>query len=296
MASFFNRFKKNGEAVAQAAPPAVQLDLSGPVLTDSLKTLLMACEEDGGVERYVEAVKFKISLFQDAFKDGGESLTPENFIKLCMFMPTVRRRIGDYVEPENWPLLHEAIKSLFKGGDVDARIRAFEKRFPQDKKHRWVHDLATEILHNTDPELYPLMHRWVWDRKTNSGVIREIWYGDVDNMVIEVDNDYETFLKLREELSQWLTENGVFADIPIYVDLLCAHVYGGYIASQGGLYLKADFSSKEPPIHFTRRLLGLDGVPAKSRLAITSSVVDGEGRRVKSILRLGQAASPQDAH
>ncbi len=291
MSSFFHRFKKNGEAVAEAVPPAIQLDLSGPALTDALQTLLMACEDDGGIERYVEAVKFKISLFQEAFSDGGQSLTAENFVKLCMFMPTVRRRIGDYVEEDKWPDLQAALQSLFTSGSVDARINAFIGRFPQDKKHRWVHDLATEILHNTDPELHPLMHKWVWDRKANSGVIREIWYGDVDSEVIDVDNDYETFLKLREELSGWLTENGVFADILIYVDLLCAHIYGGYIAAQGGLYLKADFSSKEPPIHFTRRLLGLDGVPAKTSLQIPPSLVDGKSKRVQSILRLGQSAN-----
>jgi len=122
MGSFFTRFKRDGQAVAAPAPPEVRLELSGPVLSDTLTNLLNACEEDGGIERYVEAVKFKISLFQDAFKDGGNGLSAENFLKLCMFMPTVRRRIGDYVEPDTYPDLLAAMKTLFGSGDINARI------------------------------------------------------------------------------------------------------------------------------------------------------------------------------
>ncbi len=286
MSSFFSRFRKSGEAVAQSVPRQISLELSGPVLADSLAELLSACEDDGGVERYVEALKFKISLFQDAFKNAGSDLSAENFVKLCMFMPTVRRRIGAYVEPDKYDELKSAFAVLFTQSDVNAKIEAFQNRFPRDKKHRWTRDLATEILHNTDAEIYPLMHRWVWDKKCNSGVIREIWHGDVDGVTLDVDDDYETFLKLREELAGWLSENGVYADVLSYVDLLCAHIYGGYIAAQGGLYLKADFSSKEPPIHFTRRLLGLDGVAAKTNLKISPAIIDGHGKKVKSILRL----------
>jgi len=287
MASFFSRFKTkdtgHGGATAAAVPPAVALELDGPTLASTLQNLIEACEDDGGIERYVEALKFKISLFQDAFKNAGEGLTPESFAKLCMFMPTVRRRIGDNLEGDKFAVLISAVKTLFGEGDIDARIRAFQKKFPKDKKHRWVKDLATEVLHNTDPELHPLMHRWVWDRKTNSGVIREMWYGDVDAETLHVDDTYEVFLKLREELSGYLTENGIYSDVLYYVDLLCAQSYANYIAAQGGLYLKADFSSKEEPIVFTRRLLGLDGVAAKTNLDIAPSIIDGRANKKNSI-------------
>ncbi|MGD8356842.1 MAG: hypothetical protein PVG42_02190, partial [Lysobacterales bacterium] len=131
--------------------------------------------------------------------------------------------------------------------------------------HRWVRDLAAEILHNVDPERYPLMCRWVWDQKANTGVIREIWFDDnIDNITLDVPDGYDTCLVLREELSQFLTDNGVFRDVPWYVDLLCAKVYADYIAAQGGVYLRADFSAPGDPMEHTRRLLGLDGVRAGS--------------------------------
>jgi hypothetical protein len=61
---------------------------------------------------------------------------------------------------------------------IENRINRFCDRFPNDKKHRWVKDLAAELLHHADPERVPLMNRWVWDAKSNTGVIREIWYGE----------------------------------------------------------------------------------------------------------------------
>ena len=83
-----------------------------------------------------------------------------------------------------------------------------------------------------------------------------------DNISINVGDDYETHLVLREEFSQFLTENGVFRDILWYVDLLYAQIYSGYICAQGGVYLRADFSAPHDPLEQTRRMLGLDGVQA----------------------------------
>ena len=109
------------------------------------------------------------------------------------------------------------------------------------------------------------MNRWVWDAGTNTGVIREIWHGqDVDHMRIDVPDGYDTYLVLREELSQYLAKQGFFRDVTWYVDLLVAQVYGEYISEQGGSYLRTDFAAEEDPVLHTRRLLGLDGVQAGS--------------------------------
>ncbi len=101
---------------------------------------------------------------------------------------------------------------------------------------------------------------------------------------------YETYLVLREELSQFLTDNGVFQDTLWYVDLLTAQVYAGYICAQGGVYLRADFSSPHDPLEHTRRMLGLDGVRADSGRTRLKSI-DGESHVIDdSELDLG--ASP----
>jgi hypothetical protein len=247
-----------------------RLDLSGPLLTRAFDTVVQGSEEQGGIEYWTDALKLKSRMFQQALGQGHPGDLPlEAFKGLCAFMASVRRRIGPYLERPLWDELVEAIVELLDGAKdtstTDQRMAAFCARFPQDNKHRWVRDLAAEILHNLDPEGYPLMLRWVWDRKANTGVIREIWFDEeVDNITIKVEDGYATYLMLREELSQFLSENGVFRDLVWYVDLLNAKIYADYIAAQGGVYLRADFSAPGDPMEHTRRLLGLDGVKAGS--------------------------------
>jgi len=254
------------------------LDLSGPQLTAALQTLIDGSEAHGGVERYVEAVKLKTTMFQEALQDNDPAqLDLETFKGLCTFMASVRRRVSAYLDEAAFCNMRDAIVELLTNArdttTTDARISAFCDRFPQDKRHRWVRDLAGEILHNTNPERYPLMSRWVWDAGSNSGVIREIWHADdVDHMTIPVADGYATFIMLREELSQFLTGNGLFDDILFYVDLLCAQVYAGYICEQGSTYLRADFATAEDPLAHTRRLLGLDGVkPGSGRTRLKTA-------------------------
>ena len=254
------------------------LELSGPRLTTALQTLIDGSEPHGGVERYVDAVRLKTTLFQEALRDADPAqLELETFKGLCTFMASVRRRVGAYLEESTFNVMREAIADLLTdvqdASSTDSRISAFCEKFPQDKRHRWVRDLAAEILHNTNPERYPLMSRWVWDTGSNSGVIREIWHGDnVDHISIPVPDGFGTFIMLREELSRFLTDNGLFDNVLFYVDLLCAQVYAGYICEQGNTYLRSDFATAEDPLVHTRRLLGLDGVkPGSGRTRLKTA-------------------------
>lgn len=254
------------------------LDLSGAALRAGLQAMIAGSEEHGGVERYADAVKLKHVMFRQALAEHPvEELELETFMGLCTFMATVRRRIAPFLNARDFDGLRTAVAELFdEAVPVDERIARFCGRFPTDNKHRWVRDLATEILHNTDPERYPLMNRWVWDVTANTGVLREIWHAEnVDHITIRIADDYGTYLMLREELSQFLTDNGFFRDILYYVDVLCAQIYAQYICEQGGSYLRADFSAPEDPMQHTRRLLGLDGVRAGNGRTRLKSI-DGE--------------------
>lgn len=264
------------------------LDLSGDVLRASLQTMTAGSEAHGGIERYVDALRLKSTMFQQAVDNNLSNLDLETFKGLCTFMSTVRRRIGGWLREESFDDMREGLTGLFDDGQpVDGRIDAFCARFPIDKKHRWVRDLATEMLHNADPERFPLMNRWVWDAQANTGVLREIWHGDnVDHISIPVADGYATFLMLREELSQFLSDNGFFRDMLQYVDMLSAQVYAQYICEQGGSYLRTDFSAPEDPMEHTRRLLGLDGVkPGSGRTRLKS--IDGEAYVIEDTKLLG---------
>ena len=254
------------------------LELSGEILRTALQMMVSGSEEHGGIERYIDAVKLKSAMFRQALVDNDiADLDLETFKGLCTFMATVRRRISGHLNEDSFVEMRAAIVRLFDNAEhIDDRIGVFCDRFPNDKKHRWVRDLATELLHNADPERVPLMNRWVWDAKSNTGVIREIWHGEnVDHIKIPVASGYGTYLMLREELSEFLSDNGIFRDVLFYVDVLCAQVYAQYICEQGGSYLRADFQAPEDPMQHTRRLLGLDGVqPGNGRTRLKS--IDGE--------------------
>ncbi len=249
------------------------LELSGPKLRLTLEGLVARAEEQGGVEAYVEALKIKSTLFRDTLQ--GE-LELDSLRTLCAHIATVRRRVGRYLEPELFSELSSKIRLLLENSEntatTDARIAAFCAAFPADRDHRWVRDLAAEILHNVDPERYPLMQRWVWDARSNTGVLREIWHGeDVDRIRLDVPDGYATFLLLREELAQYLAANGVFRDVLFYVDVLTAQVYAEYIGERGGTYLRTDFATPEDPMLHTRRILGLDGVDAAGRTRLKAA-------------------------
>ena len=254
------------------------LDLSGDMLRAAMQIMVAGSEDQGGIERYIDAVKLKSTMFRQALVENDVAgLDLETFKGLCTFMATVRRRIGEWLNEDSFTVMRERIVELFDDDEhIENRIGRFCDYFPNDKKHRWVKDLAVELLHNADPERVPLMNRWIWDRKSNTGVIREIWHGDdVDHITIPVPDGYGTFIVLREELSQFLSDNGIFRDVLHYVDVLCAQIYAQYICEQGGSYLRADFQAPEDPMQHTRRLLGLDGVqPGNGRTRLKS--IDGE--------------------
>jgi hypothetical protein len=264
---------------AARAPTAErpQLELSGPKLALALEALVTRSEEHGGVECYVEALKLKSAAFRETLGGGNAATTELSALrKLCACAATIRRRAGRYLEPATFKPLRSRIAALLDGSEetstADARIAEFCAGFPDDREHRWVRDLAAEILHNVDPERYPLMCRWVWDARLNTGALREIWHGDdVDHILIGVADRYDTFLVLREELAQFLAANGVFRDVVQYVDLLTAQVYAGYLNEQGGSYLRADFTTPDEPMLHVRRLLGLDGISADGRTRLKAS-------------------------
>ncbi len=229
----FGQFAKKAPEAPEPAMPV--LHLSGPRLSEALDALIKSAENDGGVERYIDALKLKSSLFEETF--GGEAwkqVSEESFNLACAFISLARRRVGEEMAENGMANIRLGLGALLDGvedtASTDQRMTAIRAVFPQEKQFRWVRDLAAEILHFTHPELYPLMTRWIWDVNTNSGVLREIWFSDdLDNLVIDVDDNYDAFIMLRQELSQYLSYNGVFNDVPFYVDMLFAQVYGEYI-------------------------------------------------------------------
>lgn len=255
---------------ADMSPPAPVLDLSGPRLRRAFEDLIHSAEQTAGIERYVSALALKASLFEELLGKGRvAALSEGEFLDLCSFITPARRRIGAWLKANDFAALRRRLVMLLDGwsdvSTVDIRLEVFRAAFPEDREHRFVHDLGAEALHFIAPDRYPLMTRWVWDAKVSTGVLREIWFSDqVDLAEINVPDDFATFATLRDELTGFLAENGVFRDLPFYVDLLSAHVYAGYINDRGGQYLRSDFTHSGDPMSHTRRMLGLDAVDTET--------------------------------
>lgn len=278
------------------------LHLSGEKLRIALTQVLRSAEPLGGIEKLVDAVKLRAEFLQSRFGATEiEALEKSGFDEAVTLMATVRRRIGGVVSTHGWPVVRSALTDLVRDAQVpgtgDQRIQRFHSRLAiaasgerdsraERSDNRSIRDLAAEVLHAVYPETYPLMARWIWDARTNTGALREIWHDpvrgdDLNDVVIPAADNHETFLVLREELSQFLSDNGVFRDMIWYVDIVLAHIYATYINAQGGAYIKADFSTDEDPLEHTRRLLGLDR-PGGKRWAL----VAGEAFEVEDLRRL----------
>lgn len=273
------------------APAAVKpvLDLSGPRLRRAFDGLVEAGESTGGIESYVGALALKASLFEEVLGEGRvAAVTETEFRDLAAFITPVRRRIGAWLGRNAFPAMRARLAALLDAGSelrtADHRFAGFIASFPASREYRWVRDLAAEVLHFSAPGRYPLMTRWMWDARVNTGVLREIWHADdVDAVVIPVQDSFATFAALAEELEGFLRSQGVFRDLPFYVDLLAAHVYAGYINDRGGQYLHADLcgSAGNDVMAHTRRLLGLDAVDSESGRT-RLKLIDGEARALGS--------------
>jgi hypothetical protein len=100
---------------------------------------------------------------------------------------------------------------------------------------------------------------------------------------------HNPFSRISDAVEGFLQENGVFRDVALYTDLLCAHIYAAYINDRGGQYLHADFcgGAKADAMAHTRRLLGLDAVDTESgrtrlKLIDGEAYVLGEPRQLSS--------------
>ena len=141
-----------------------RLDLSGPILKRAFETLVAGTEDQGGVEQWIDALKLKSRMIQQAFGQCHPADLPlDTFKSLCAFMASVRRRVGPYLEKPAWDDMVAALAELLDREQVersvDERLETFCAHFPQDGKHRWVRDLAAEILHERARDLFIGIHR-----------------------------------------------------------------------------------------------------------------------------------------
>ncbi len=238
-----------------------ELHLDGHRLRSAFESMVDCAEDIGGIESVIKGLDAKSILYQRIFTSSANCLSESEFLDACTFMPTVRRRLKLLLEQHEFEHIKKTLTELLDDINVnnaDSKLEQFESKLMPNAKSRWIRDLAAEILHYRNPDEFPLMTRWVWDQRANTGVLREIWYSETETNYLEIPHTIRTHIELRRELHDFLKGNGVYANFNLMIDVLFAWIYSQYIGAQGGSFLKTDFGKAERSFYYAIRMLGLD--------------------------------------
>jgi hypothetical protein len=269
--------RKQPAAVLETLPDAI-VPVELPVQFDEARfrghmtTLLEAARADGGIEVYVDSLGVKQRQFADLLGEavigklddvGIESLLDAVF--------TARRKLHPVIAEMGSAVAIEALRELLHGrGELTARMQDFVSRLPirdgegreargrAARLRRAAHDFAAEALHFLDPIRYPLMARWVWDDATSSGALREFVHNPDQASRLPLDTRPETFEAARTWIAGEIEAQGVYRDVPLWVDLVEAAAYTHYFRSMTGGVLGSDFGRAGGPEENIKKLLGIE--------------------------------------
>ena len=243
------------------APAQLALTLDPGIFSRGFAAMGNMLETSGGVEGYVEALKAKVVEFQAVLTpDHVQVLTLVDLKPLVERMFTVRRRLWPVLQEWGEVQLRENIADLLYGyGPVAERMKRFESGIPvEGKAKRALRDLAAELLHYNNPEVYPLMTRWVWDQGTESGALREFIAGGDHLQEVPFGESPEVFEGGRAWIRERLAELGVYRDLPFLTDMMLAFQYSEYLRAMAEGFLRSDFGGQSDPAEQIRKLLGID--------------------------------------
>jgi hypothetical protein len=260
-------------AVATAVvPAALAVVLDDRLFAQHFKSLLAAAEDRDGIEAWLDALAEKQRRLAVALGEG-------RFASVIDLVFGARRKLGHLADE---PALAGAIAGLADDGvPLEARIAATlaatpagtgasrEERRAAAKLRRAAHDLATECLHFRDPVRVPLMTRWVWDRATMSGALRELVAGGEAMRELPLENAPGTYEAARLWVQERVAAQGIYRDVHFWGDLVLASAYGHYFRAMTGGTLGADFERGTHPSEQITGLLGIDRILRESRNANT---------------------------
>ncbi len=258
-----------------SAPAQITVPLDAKILGSKLEQMLEALDEQGGLDKFVDALRTKHELFARALDE--QALAQMDRGALDALLETVfaaRRRLPEALLKLPEPEIGGHVRELLYGGEpLVERMERFVAAVPVDagagdkpaqkaaaKTRRAAWDFAAEMLHFRDMEGYPLMCRWVWDMNTESGAMREFVTGGDTLRENPFDSRPETFEGFRVWMREQLAELGFYRDVPIFIDMLLGWSYADYMKAMSNRMgvLEAEFGGKQDPTEPMQKLLGID--------------------------------------
>jgi hypothetical protein len=252
------------------APATLGLAFDARLFERHLKALLAAAEDREGIEAWLDALGEKQRRLAVAVAQGDLAAA----IDLVF---GARRRLGPFAGEAALgravaALADENVALEFRAAALVAAVPVTEgttrdERRAAAKVRRSAHDLAAELLHFRDPVRVPLMARWVWDRATMSGALRELVAGGDGMRELPLDNAPGTYEAARLWVQEQVAAQGVFRDVHFWADLVLASAYGHYFRAMTGGTLGADFERGTHPSEQITGLLGIDRILTEARRA-----------------------------
>jgi hypothetical protein len=266
------------QAPAQAAAPDAIAPVALPVQFDEARfrahmtSLLEAARVDGGIEHYIESLTAKQRRFGELLAaEAIGALDEAGLEALLELIFTARRKLHPVLTGMGVAAVLDALRQLlYGGGPLADRMSAFVAQLPirdgegreargrAARLRRAAHDFAAEALHFLDPVRYPLMARWVWDDATSSGALREFVHNPDQAHRLDLDTRPETFEAARVWLAGEIEAQGIYRDVPLWVDLVQASAYAHYFRAITGGVLGSDFSRTGGPEENIKKLLGIE--------------------------------------
>jgi len=256
----------------EIAPAELPVQFDEGRFRGHMTSLLEVARTDGGVEVYLASLGAKQRRFAELLDgDAIDRLDDAGLDALLEMVFTARRKLHPVIAELGCAATVAALRELLHGRDpVAARMSGFVARLPirdgegreararAARLRRAAHDFAAETLHFLDPVRYPLMARWVWDDSTSSGALREFVRDPDQAHKLPLDTRPETFEAARSWMADEIEAQGIYRDVPLWVDLVEAAAYTQYFRSMTGGVLGSDFSRTGGPEENLKKLLGIE--------------------------------------
>jgi hypothetical protein len=254
-------------------PAKLEVEFDPMLFRTHMTALIQAAQPDGGVEAYLESLNAKHRLFAEALGEASlDRLDGGSLDALLEVVFTARRKLHPVLAEFGLHNTIAALRDLLYGREpLGGRIPAFVARLPirpgegrearnrAARLTRAAHDFAAECLHFRDPLRYPLMTRWMWDESTMSGAVREFVKDPDQRARLPIGALPESFEGVRGWLAREIEGQGIYRDVPLWVDLVAAGAYTHYFRSMTGGVLGSDFQRTGGPEEQVKKLLGIDG-------------------------------------
>jgi hypothetical protein len=206
------------------------------------------------VERKSEWFKERLSA------EALPRLTPADYHEILRRVFSTRRKAAFLLE--QIPLREFTAWSaelLYGGGPVRDRFQGFVDRLePLSPSVR--SDLASELLHFTEPDRYWLWTRWMWDPRTRTGALPLLTYAAYD---FRAPQPGDVYLRVGEAVA-FVHQVGEAAGYQTIsktlfgTDVFLSCVYIVYVYTVLRMRMTQEFNKVMPGLpEFSRRLLGV---------------------------------------